>query len=60
MLYYFMIRALVPIYFVGLLIMWVCIVSDFFFQRTKRKWNGVLPQYSMGGGVPFIQLPQQR
>ena len=24
-----------------------------------EKWNGVLPQYSMGGSVPFIQLPNK-
>lgn len=24
-----------------------------------EKWNGVLPQYSMGGAVPFIELPNK-
>lgn len=25
--------------------------------EAVQKWNGVLPQYSMGGAVPFIQMP---
>jgi regulator of protease activity HflC (stomatin/prohibitin superfamily) len=25
--------------------------------EAVQKWNGVLPQYSMGGAVPFINLP---
>ena len=27
--------------------------------EAVQKWNGVLPQYSMGGAVPFIQLPSK-
>lgn len=25
--------------------------------EAVQKWNGVLPQYTMGGAVPFIQMP---
>jgi prohibitin 2 len=25
--------------------------------EAVQKWNGVLPQYSMGGTLPFIQMP---
>jgi regulator of protease activity HflC (stomatin/prohibitin superfamily) len=25
--------------------------------EAVQKWNGVLPQYTMGGSIPFIQLP---
>ena len=25
--------------------------------EAVQKWNGVLPQYSMGGAMPFIQMP---
>lgn len=25
--------------------------------EAVQKWNGVLPQYTMGGTIPFIQLP---
>lgn len=25
--------------------------------EAVQKWNGELPQYTLGGGVPFIQLP---
>lgn len=28
--------------------------------EAVRKWNGVLPQYSMGGAVPFVQLPSPK
>ncbi len=27
-------------------------------QLSISKWNGVLPQYTGGGAVPFLQLPQ--
>jgi prohibitin 2 len=25
--------------------------------EAVQKWNGVLPQYTMGGAIPFIQMP---
>ena len=28
--------------------------------EAVQKWNGVLPQYMMGGGTPFVQMPMAK